>query len=971
MLSMLTVLLSAQPVTEDCNNGIDDDGNGFIDLNDTACICKGIKDTLFVPSSLIPNPSFEEYYCCPTGLMQLNCSKYWIQASPATSDYFHTCGFRQDPMRGSPPLPLPAGNGYVGFLDLYTHPVRNAIYKEYVGACLNSPMLAGREYTLSFWIGFGQRGNAYGPRAITTLGIFGTGQCTNLPFGDANSWLCPSNYPNWFEITRVTASGTNKWVKVNLKITPTTNIEAIAIGPQCTRADGYYYYFLDELLLEETVKFDSLLLAITGNPCRDSIVLNSPASTVTRIKYQWYKDGVAIPSANLSNYLIPRGQEGRYVLKAIDGNDCELSNSYEYNLDTTYASLKTSICKGDSLVIDGQVFNTQGDYAVLLKNTKGCDSILDLNLTVHTPRDSSFSAAICEGNSLQFNGVRYDKTGSYNWFDKDTNGCDSSTILNLTVLPNKFTQWDTFICEGQSLKAGNQIYTSPGFYTQTFLSADGCDSTLVVDLKVGANTNAVVDTSICKGKTLSLNGNNYTTSGTYLMQLNNAAGCDSLITLNLSVNPVYNISLDSSRCEGDTLYFGQMKFFRSGIYPIPFVSHLGCDSLITLNYFSKPKSASRLDTTLCFDQSIHIAGVHYRDSGTYQQFYLSANGCDSILTLHIEKTLRPTLLSQIEDVRCHGQQSGSIQISVQGTTAPYQYNWENGSSLNIRQNLSRGLYYVSITDRHQCTIRDSFLIAEPDPLLFDILVKHANCKSPESGTVFVDFAEGGVEPYLFKIDGVAHDFTDGKEGVSPGSHIIEFTDANGCNQFKSFTILDPVIGAVDVNPDSLRIVIGDSVYLIAEVNALDSIVEIEWSGPGIIRCQNCLATSVIPGPKGGVFHVKITDSFGCIYTASIFIAAEQKYFAPNVFSPNGDNINDFFNIITDRSVDVIDVLKIFDRWGNLQFEGKKFSPHRTQDGWNGEFKGIKSLPGVYVYVFQFHDKAGIFHQLSGDVTLIR
>ena len=87
-------------------------------LNDPDCKCKGIKDTLLIPSSLIPNPSFEEYVCCPTGLAQLNCSKNWIQASVATSDYYNTCGYKDDPQRGKPPQPLPAGNGYVGFLDI-------------------------------------------------------------------------------------------------------------------------------------------------------------------------------------------------------------------------------------------------------------------------------------------------------------------------------------------------------------------------------------------------------------------------------------------------------------------------------------------------------------------------------------------------------------------------------------------------------------------------------------------------------------------------------------------------------------------------------------------------------------------------------------------------------------------------------------------------------------------------------------
>ncbi|KAA3631883.1 MAG: hypothetical protein DWQ02_15640, partial [Bacteroidetes bacterium] len=72
---------------EICDNAIDDDGDGLVDLNDDDCLC----DALW-PSSLIPNPSFEERSCCPTENAQLYCANNWIQASSPTTDYVHTCG---------------------------------------------------------------------------------------------------------------------------------------------------------------------------------------------------------------------------------------------------------------------------------------------------------------------------------------------------------------------------------------------------------------------------------------------------------------------------------------------------------------------------------------------------------------------------------------------------------------------------------------------------------------------------------------------------------------------------------------------------------------------------------------------------------------------------------------------------------------------------------------------------------------
>ena len=115
----------------------------------------------------------------------------------------------------------------------------------------------------------------------------------------------------------------------------------------------------------------------------------------------------------------------------------------------------------------------------------------------------------------------------------------------------------------------------------------------------------------------------------------------------------------------------------------------------------------------------------------------------------------------------------------------------------------------------------------------------------------------------------------------------------------------------------------------------------------------------------------MTDVNGCIYEESIWISSKQIYNVPNVFSPNGDNINDYFNIFTDRSIESIDLLQIFDRWGDLVYESKNFAPNGISGAWNGEVNGQKALPAVYVYLFLFRDKTGKHFKASGNLTLLR
>ena len=163
---------------EICNNGIDDDGDGLIDLNDvTDCVCGNSSVT-----SLIPNPSFESMNCCPSSYSQVNCATSWVQASSATSDYMNTCGFVMGAATAAGLVPFPNGNGVLGCIF-------SPGWQEYVGACLTSPMLAGTPYTVQMNIastpidGQGAVCNngviEFGPIDIV---IYGTTNCANLPF---------------------------------------------------------------------------------------------------------------------------------------------------------------------------------------------------------------------------------------------------------------------------------------------------------------------------------------------------------------------------------------------------------------------------------------------------------------------------------------------------------------------------------------------------------------------------------------------------------------------------------------------------------------------------------------------------------------------------------------------------------------------------------------------------------------------
>jgi len=133
---------------EICDNGIDDDFDLLIDLNDDDCDCEVVA-----PVSLVPNPSFEDINCCPDNKAQLKCATGWIQASAPTTDFIHTCDY-MGPTLYPPPQPFPDGKGIVGFRNGLINTSVNANYKEYAGACLLSPLLKDSLYRFEFDVGF-------------------------------------------------------------------------------------------------------------------------------------------------------------------------------------------------------------------------------------------------------------------------------------------------------------------------------------------------------------------------------------------------------------------------------------------------------------------------------------------------------------------------------------------------------------------------------------------------------------------------------------------------------------------------------------------------------------------------------------------------------------------------------------------------------------------------------------------------
>jgi len=201
---------------------------------------------------------------------------------------------------------------------------------------------------------------------------------------------------------------------------------------------------------------------------------------------------------------------------------------------------------------------------------------------------------------------------------------------------------------------------------------------------------------------------------------------------------------------------------------------------------------------------------------------------------------------------------------------------------------------------------------------------------------------------------------------APGDYEILLTAANGCDSTLSIHVTKTYSNqALQIAGDSI-VKLGDDLHLsaIAEFEP-DSIA---WHPAGLINCPDC-AEVIATIYQDTTITVEVFDSLACLISAqmAVKVLKPDKIFAPNIFSPNGDGLNEHFKIFAGRDVEAIQRLEIYDRWGNriLTRSGA------YQSEWDGRFRSKRMPPGVYIWVARIRFKDGREKTYTGDVTLIR
>ena len=142
----------------------------------------------------------------------------------------------------------------------------------------------------------------------------------------------------------------------------------------------------------------------------------------------------------------------------------------------SFTFLNPKICRGDSFSVGKRTYRISGNYADTFTNVRGCDSIVNTSLTVLTDTSLSIKTAICLGDTIRFNNLPFFATGSYQIKTIRSNGCDSVINLQLTVNPPKFVPQQLSLCNTDSFAYRNNKYPLPLSLRDTLSASTGCDS---------------------------------------------------------------------------------------------------------------------------------------------------------------------------------------------------------------------------------------------------------------------------------------------------------------------------------------------------------------------------------------------------------------------------------------------------------------------------------------------------------------
>ncbi len=515
---------------------------------------------------------------------------------------------------------------------------------------------------------------------------------------------------------------------------------------------------------------------------------------------------------------------------------------------------------------------------------------------------------------------------------------------------------------------------SAGPYTVTVMDVNGCTlaSTNAIDeptaVTFGAQT--IVNVSCFGGNDASATITPTGGTGAYSYTWNGVAGSNPQTGLTADT---YNVIVtDGNNCPYSTTV---VVTEPPQIMVTPIAIDASCFGASNGSVDANPSGGSPAYTFVWSNGDVTqtITGLGY---GLYTVTVTDANSCSASSGANVNEPSAVIFNTQVTQVKCVGDQNGTITAFPSGGTPPYSYSattdWVNfysptGATI---EGLASGFYAVIVNDNNGCTLVDTVFVPAPIGDTYTISTDSTSCYGS-------DYADGALHifgqpvqngPFQFAVDGGLFQYSGDFYNLKAGNHVVLAQNNFGCDTTLNAVVPEPMNAATEILPSDTTLNLGESIQLSSTFSPypLSTITSYSWSPSTGLNCTDCPNPIATPYGRQTQYVLTITYNGLCEASASMTILVDggEPVYIPNSFSPNGDGNNDIFQIYG-VGIKTID-LKIFNRWGEKVYES-----NNQFEGWDGTYKGVLQNPAVFVYqvnITYLNDKKVL---RVGSITIIR
>lgn len=365
----------------------------------------------------------------------------------------------------------------------------------------------------------------------------------------------------------------------------------------------------------------------------------------------------------------------------------------------------------------------------------------------------------------------------------------------------------------------------------------------------------------------------------------------------------------------------------------------------------------------------------YSQPGTYLPALIirDAAGCAAAMKLNAPIVVHPDPQINISPASPLVCKNDGVQLQVSGGV---QYQWSPVNGLNnaqVANPIARPAvntnYTVVATDVYGCKGSTSVNVKVAEPFTMPAISAADICRG---NTVQLN-ASGAVSyKWIGNLNGLS-DPQIANPVVKP-AQTTNYTVV-GFDQYNCYS--DTIVIPVRVHDQptvnagiDLETVVGTPNTM--QITNSPDVVRWQWTPADYLSCSNC-ATPVSVPLAPIEYTVTVYTQHGCTASDKVklnVLCKDGNIYIPTGFTPNNDGRNDLFRI-EGQGVTKIISFRIFNRWGEIIFEAKNFTPGGNAGSWDGRYKGVPAETGTYVYFVEMECTAGMKFERKGVVTLLR